>query len=48
MLRKQNVRISDVAFDVGFTSPFYFSKCFKEHFGIAPRDYAIKEARPIV
>lgn len=28
--------ISEVAYDVGFTSPSYFNKCFKEEFGINP------------
>ncbi len=40
MLKNNNVRVTDIAFDLGFTSPFYFSKCFKEEFGVAPRDYA--------
>ena len=30
--------ISEVAYAVGFTSPGYFSKCFKEAFGHAPGD----------
>ena len=30
------LRISEVAYMVGFTNPKYFSKCFKEIFGFAP------------
>jgi AraC-like DNA-binding protein len=31
--------ISEIAYEVGFNSPNYFSKCFKTHFGINPKDY---------
>lgn len=30
--------ITEVAYAVGFSSPAYFSKCFQEKFGIAPRN----------
>ncbi|NND07309.1 MAG: response regulator, partial [Saprospiraceae bacterium] len=40
MLKQNNSSVTDVAFDVGFSSPFYFSKCFKEQYGMAPREYA--------
>jgi len=31
--------ISEVAYDTGFTSPSYFTKCFKEYFNESPTDY---------
>ena len=34
--------VSDVAYEVGFTSPSYFSKCFKEKYGVAPKEYVAK------
>jgi signal transduction histidine kinase/DNA-binding response OmpR family regulator len=40
LLEKNLGNVSEIAYDVGFTSPFYFSKCFKETYGVAPRDYA--------
>ncbi len=39
MLKENNYSISEIAYHVGFESPFYFSKCFKEQFGIAPSVY---------
>lgn len=39
MLKSQNVRIEEVCYAVGFKYPNYFSKCFKEEFGVSPADY---------
>ena len=30
--------ISEVAYEVGFSAPSYFTKCFKDEFGISPSD----------
>ena len=35
-----NILISDVAIQVGFNTPKYFSKCFKKQFGVFPKEYA--------
>ena len=37
-----NILISDVAIQVGFNTPKYFSKCFKKEFGVFPKEYAEK------
>lgn len=34
--------ISEIAYDTGFTSPSYFSKCFKEYFNESPTEYLNK------
>jgi len=33
------LNISDITYRLGFNSPKYFSKCFKEQFGMTPSDY---------
>ena len=30
--------VSEIAYEVGFTAPSYFTKCFKEEFGLSPSD----------
>ena len=39
MEEKKNIRISEVAYAVGFNDPKYFSACFKKEFGILPTEY---------
>ena len=38
MLLTTDKSVSEVAYAVGFTAPSYFSKCFKEEYGIVPGD----------
>jgi DNA-binding response OmpR family regulator len=38
--RNPNIRISDLAYKVGFKDPKYFSTCFKKEYGIQPSEYA--------
>ena len=33
------IRISDLAYSVGFRDPRYFSTCFKKHYGIQPKEF---------
>ena len=40
LLQKRAATPSEVAFQVGFNSHTYFSKCFKEEFGISPSEVA--------
>ena len=35
---ESDVNISEVCYQVGFSSPSYFTKCFKSHFGILPTE----------
>lgn len=31
--------ITDIAFELGFNDSAYFARCFRQHFGVAPRDW---------
>lgn len=39
LLRDTDLSIAEVAYRVGFTSPQYFSKCFKSQYGKQPKHY---------
>lgn len=39
MLVTGKYKISEVAYDVGFTNPPYFTKCFFQYYGVTPRDF---------
>ena len=39
LLRKNAGNISEIAFEAGFSSPSYFTKCFKKKFGLPPAIY---------
>jgi AraC-like DNA-binding protein len=36
LLKRQRVNVSETSFDSGFSSPSYFTKCFKKKFGLLP------------
>ena len=42
LLEKTDMTIGEICFKVGFASPSYFTKRFKEHTGIIPKDYRLK------
>lgn len=37
MFRRTDLSVSEVAYSVGFSSSSYFSKCYKDYFGVAPK-----------
>jgi len=39
LMKKKGYNIAQVTFDSGFTSPSYFTKCFKQKFGLLPMSY---------
>jgi signal transduction histidine kinase/ligand-binding sensor domain-containing protein/DNA-binding response OmpR family regulator len=43
ILETGNSNISEVCYKVGFSSPSYFTKCFKAHFGILPTEVKVKD-----
>lgn len=36
LVEKTDKSISEIAYEVGFTAPSYFNKCFKDEFGVCP------------
>jgi len=42
LLLKSELSISEIAYQVGFNTPSYFIKCFKETFNSTPSEYASK------
>lgn len=45
MLRESQLNVSEIAFQLGYNSPKYFSKYFKEEFGVLPSVYQEKESK---
>ena len=39
LMRQKRGNISEVAFNSGFSSPSYFTKCFQKRFGLKPSQY---------
>ena len=46
LLQKSQLSIANVAYEVGFNNPTYFSKVFKEEYGVLPSEY-LNEYRKI-
>lgn len=39
LLKKKSVSVAEVAYECGFSNPKYFATCFKEEFGLTPKEY---------
>ncbi len=42
LLKNSGKTIAEIAYEVGFSSPSYFTKCFKDQFGVSPSEFAKK------
>lgn len=42
LILERKLNISEICYEVGFTSPSYFAKCFKEIYGVTPTEYTEK------
>ena len=38
LIKAKSSTIAEIAYDVGFSSPSYFSECFRQYFGVLPSD----------
>lgn len=45
LLENKEGNVSDVMYDVGFSNLSYFSKCFREEFGVTPKEYLRKTGK---
>ena len=43
MLLTTDKNISEIAYEVGFSAPSYFTKCFRDEFGISPSELTNKQ-----
>jgi len=43
MIKNNTGNISEIAYEVGFSNPAYFSKCFREQFGFSPSQYSHRQ-----
>jgi AraC-like DNA-binding protein len=43
LVMEENYTIADIAYRVGINDSHYFSKCFKQQFGITPTEYREKQ-----
>ena len=41
LLLKEGRNVSETAYLVGFETPAYFSQCFKDQYGVSPKDYPL-------
>jgi DNA-binding response OmpR family regulator len=41
LLQRQKYNVGEVAFMVGFSNPNYFTKCFRDYYGVAPSEYVL-------
>ena len=44
MLQSSALSVADIAYSLGFENPTHFSRIFKQHYGTAPRDAAVRRA----
>ncbi len=39
LIKKKSATVAEIAYDVGFSSPSYFTECFRLQFGKPPSDF---------
>lgn len=45
LLASSDMSISEIGYEVGFSSPSYFAKCYKEQFGESPTDFLKRKGK---
>lgn len=39
LMKEEDVKVNEVCYMVGFSSPSYFTQCFQKQFGLLPKDF---------
>lgn len=47
MLMSTEQSVSEIAYSTGFSSPAYLSKCFKDMYGVSPREFRVSLSREV-
>jgi len=47
MQQQPDISIRAVATSVGYDDAYYFSKLFKKHYGVSPREYMLMQEKPL-
>lgn len=42
LLADPNNKLAQIAHEIGYEDPYYFSHCFKKYFGVSPQEYRKK------
>jgi AraC-like DNA-binding protein len=45
LMEKSNMTIAEIAYQVGFTTPNYFARSFKQKFGMLPSEYIASQRK---
>ena len=45
MRQQPDIKMAELAMEVGFNTPKYFTKLFKKEFGMLPREYVNEEKK---
>ena len=45
LIKENRLTISEVAYSCGFSSPSYFTRCFKDKFNISPSEFSSKNEK---
>ncbi len=45
LLRNSGKSVAEIAYEVGFSSPSYFTRCFRERFKLSPTEYSARDQR---
>lgn len=47
LLENDKMRIRDVAYELGFSTPSYFTRCFIQHYGMTPKEYMLSKKEEV-